>query len=117
MHKFNLDGKYSQCGDGIIFGLSLILFVNQRDRLSFLGYSYGNDLLMSIHPQNTLLFPTLDSLLIHTGRNIRVSIKKLETTRLRHPYESNCSYGHDTEAVFPGPYTTHICQVLVPGDR
>ena len=108
---FNPNGRYSQVGNGITFGLSLILFVNQSDRIPVINTEEGNGLLISIHGQNTHPFPSLDSLWVQAGTNTRVSLKKIITTRLKHPYTSNCSDGNEVLTVFPGVYTTHNCQV------
>ena len=106
---FNFHGKYTQIAPGLPFGLSIKLFIDQWDKVPLLRDNVAGILLM-IHPQDVYPNPFAEAVLVPTGYETHISMRKLLFHRQKKPYKANCTNGDGVFLIYPGRYTVINCQ-------
>ena len=106
---FNPKGKYTQISAGHAFGLELKLFVDQSDKVPTLVEGSGGVTVM-VHPKEIYPNPMSEAMLIPTGFQTRIALKKTVHHRQKSPYSSNCTDGKGIFQIHPGNYTVKNCQ-------
>ena len=102
-------GKQKQVAPGLIFGLSLKLYIDQRDKVP-LASDNGGGIILMVHPRDVYPNPFAKGILLPTGSESFISLKKLVFKRLKKPYKSNCTDGKGHFQIYPGKYTVINCQ-------
>ena len=102
-------GKRKQVAPGLIFGLSLKLYIDQQDKLP-LASDNGGGIILMVHPRDVYPNPFAKGILLPTGSESFISLKKLVFKRLKKPYKSNCTDGKGHFQIYPGKYTVTNCQ-------
>ena len=117
-HTFNLGvkAKYYQNGNGPLFGLSLVLYVDQQDYVPLGGNEDGAGFTIYIHRHDTPHNLMGGGILVSPGQITRVSLTRSETVLKPHPYPSNCSDGKGVRSYFPGQYSRDSCKVSCLSD-
>ncbi|XP_065060103.1 amiloride-sensitive sodium channel subunit alpha-like [Rhopilema esculentum] len=107
----NKSDPYFQRGNGPLFGLSMVLYVNQSDYVPAMGFDNGIGLTVYIHAVNTYPFLGVHAISVPPGYSSNIAMHKIVTTRLPPPYPSRCTDGQDILNIFPGDYTAMSCEV------
>lgn len=102
---------YFQRGNGPLFGLSMILYVNQSDYVPLMGFDNGIGLTIYIHPVNTYPLFGAHGISVPPGYSSNIAMHKIATSRLPYPYPSNCTDGKNIRTIIPGDYTVMGCEV------
>ena len=112
-YTFNHDKKrlYYQRGNGPLFGLSMILYVNQSDYVPIMGFDNGIGLTVYIHSPNTHPFFGVHGISVPPGYSSNIAMHKIVTSRLPPPYSSGCHEGKQDMEIIPGDYTLMGCEI------
>ena len=110
-YTFNYDRKYLQQGNGVVRGLSMILFVNQSDYIPAVGNDLGVGVSIVAHSQERFPFAQVEGVTASTGFSTRISLEKISIRRKTSPYPSRCSDGNGIKTIFPGSYSILNCQL------
>ena len=102
-------GKRKQVAPGLLFGLNLKLFIDQRDKVP-LASDNGGGVILAVHPRDVYPNPYAKGILLPTGSESFISLKKLVFKRLKKPYKSNCTDGKGHFQIYPGKYNVINCQ-------
>lgn len=106
---FNPDKTYTQIAPGVLFGLSLRLFVNESDKVPLINDN-GAGVIVMVHPQDSYPNPYADAISIPLGHEAYVSMRRIQFRRLKSPFKSNCSDGKGIFQIYPGRYSVLNCQ-------
>ena len=106
---FNNDGKYVQIGSGPESGLSLKLFINQKDYARLIPFDLGAGVQLIVHPNGVFPDTMIEGVLLAPGTLTRISLNRQIVKRLSDPYPSKCVHKNGTD-FFPGPYTVANCK-------
>lgn len=110
-YNHNKSDPYFQRGNGPLFGLAMILYVNQSDYVPLMGFDNGIGLTIYIHPVNTYPFFGVHGISVPPGYSSNIAMHKIATSRLPYPYPSGCTDGKDIPTIIPGDYTVMGCEI------
>lgn len=103
------DPKYIQMMNGHLFGLQLVMFLNQSDIVPLIGTREGAGFTIYIHPRGTVPSLINDGIYVAPGFNTLITLTQTEINLKRHPYASNCTDGKGVRNYFPGKYSSRNC--------
>ena len=102
---------YFQAENGPLFGLQLILYVNESDYLPLIETRKGAGFTIFVHERGTIPLLEIGGILVAPGTFTQISIYKSETISLPYPFRTNCSDGEGLTNYFPGRYSDQSCLV------
>ncbi|CAI4228113.1 unnamed protein product [Auanema sp. JU1783] len=105
-HKFNFNGFYVSSRAGPLYGLRLVLKVDQSQ---YLPWTEASGVVINIHAQDEVPYPDVLGYFAPPGTASSMGVRFLTTTRCPHPYGTCTTQSHLQSDHFDGNYAVEAC--------